>query len=367
MSFKKFSAVSLFCSLLLCSASGHAISREQWATGLKKKGLSVVACPRYVANTRTGLFSGINQAQTLCVGPASRDQLKKAVGGIKFKRFPLDGRFDMGSAFSEVIEQEGDVQTNPCRIGNYPAIVHFQMLNDPSYKVSSTVGVRNFADNKTLYNFEHGRGNQDVESAVNQQGDYYFKVNAYPDPKEPTQPLFQMTMEFMEPYEGYPVTAADMKDARMKPLACPSYLLDLNFGKVYPLAKNYVCTRRFDPIDAGFTPAPFNLGSGLFMSIDPDIDSYGDWTSLPFRISGPTPITYTVDDPADGKGEFNLYLMDLATGRRVTQLVNVRGSIANTTTFINTPGDYYFYARSDSYEPQENGDIQFTISFTSGY
>lgn len=338
-----------------------ASSKKTIVSRFKKLGLKEVACPKYVTHLKSGLSTSISKPHSVCAS-----QIGRAAKGItKYYQkgtFALSGNDKPGIPFAPVIKQEGDVQTVPFEVQNYPAIISWSVSN-ANLRSQFTISVVDAATGKNRHVFYRVRGEGADELVWNIPGRYYLKLQAYGDAREDLQPIFSVAIEYLERYEGDRIAKEDLKWAGVKTKACPKYLFDTRSDKYYSLA-GYACSQGGDLEGAGFTPAPYSPALEFFMVQEIDWSGAGGNFSLPFRISGPTTLLYSVEDPAEGtgrQGTTTIDLIDLTTGKSVDRLVHVRGTIQGTYTSINIPGDYYFNVSTNPVNPEELGDIEWSL------
>lgn len=362
-----YACLALLLSALLIHDNASAISKIN-ASKLKSAGVRTVACPKHFGLLRSGLFDASLPKHWVCANGASLKSNKKLSKYITPKTLLLDGRVNSGFAFDSVFNQEGDVQTGIFEVANMPAKIYWEVTNS-DYKAQVQIAVYDAETGRKKYEKIAIRGEGSSHFAFNFPGRYFVRVNGYGHaPKgedgEEIQPMFSVSMEFMYPYENGTLTSADLKDSEIKTSKCPSQLLDLDSGNLYKL-KGATCTKRDSLEDAYFLQAPFNLARQVFMATEIFEAEEGSYTSYPFRIIKPSLLRYSVQDPTGGKGKTSIYMMDMATGKAVYTIVKgVKGSIQGSTTSLNIPGDYFFMVETDPSDPEENGDISWSLEIT---
>jgi hypothetical protein len=208
------------------------------------------------------------------------------------------------------------------------------------------------------------RGRGDGSFAWNYPGRYYLKMQALPDAEAEVQPTFDISVDFVAPEAIGKISAADFKSGGVTLGACPSLIIDADGAKSYTPPKDVVCSSK-DPEPAGVAAGAVNTKHNMFVRSELSESATGGYVSLPFRINKPTPFVYSVIDPSEFRGATTMYLINLSTNER-TPLVRVRGSIAETTTYINQSGDYYLYIDTDPYQPEKKGDIDWSFSVVGG-
>ena len=363
-----FSLSALTTAAFVALISAHFFAQRAFAlteaateiNKLKKAGVSVAKCPQFIAKQSSGLFTSINTANTICINGAGSKKGQKLLKANKKVPFIYDGKL-RGNGFLDVKGEEGDVNTDPFTEVNYAVAIHFRLAN-ALYSASYKLSILDGENGKTLTTALRGKvpafGWLDWIGA----GKFFFKINALPD-KEANQPVFDVNMEFMDQYEGFPVSKSEIKNAGLKLVPCPALLHDFNGKKLYS-TKGFICSNQDKFEDAGFTAAPINLTTGLFLAQEVSSDiADGAGQGFPFRVLRPTILTYQVDDPAvaDGKkGSVDFYLYNLSTGRE-TLLAEVEGSIASTQTFINLPGDYAVIVKTHPTDLIKYGEIGWEI------
>lgn len=351
-------------SLSLFVLGASLVSQVQAApritpSSLKKAGVKVVACPKFVGHLRGGLFTGITPRSSVCGSGFEKAKPLKKI--LKKRSLPLHNGGALGTPFAEITDQQGDVQTEPFEVKNYPAIIRYE-VRDGGDSSSFKIAVMNATTGKQELLLVRTKG-QEVAGEIswNTPGKFYFRISASGGGRDGAQPVFSVSMDFMQPFEGFSVTERDLKDASVKTSACPKAILDTASGGMVSLGKGFVCTKN-DLSDAGMTAAPFSVGSGLFIGTEIQLEGSGEATSVPFRIAGPTPITYSVSDPSEGgKGSMKAYLVELTSGKR-TEIISVRGSIDGATTSINIPGEYFLLVKPTSANATRNGELSYSLS-----
>jgi hypothetical protein len=353
-----------FATLSLCILATSFISQVEAApritpASLKKAGVKLVACPKFVGHLRGGLFTGITPRTSLCGSGFEKAKPLKKV--LKKRTLPLHNGGAVGSAFTEIIDQQGDVQTEPFEVKNYPAIIRYE-VRDGGDSSSFKIAVMNANTGKQELLLVRAKG-QEVAGEIswNTPGRFYFRISASGGGRDGAQPVFSVNMDFMPPIEGFSVTERDLKEASIKTSACPKAILDAASGGMVSLGQGFVCTKS-DLSDAGMTAAPFSVGTGLFMGTEIQLEGSGEATSVPFRISTPTAISYSVSDPSEGgKGSLKAYLIELKSGKR-TEIISVKGSIDGATTSINIPGEYFLLVKPTSANVARSGELSYSLS-----
>lgn len=371
-----FVALSLSILFFLSAVPGAQAVPVSKAS-LLKKGISTVKCPAFAGNPSSGLSTSVlryevmkkrnlTELKTLCVKRSKLKEVKKAFSRLESQPLSMNG-FVTGTQFAPVVNQEGDVNTDPFQIINYPVIIYYSVDN-ATFSTEFSIDVIDLETERSKKSLLRGRGPVEGRFAFNIPGEYYLKIRNKADPREQIQPVFTVWMEYMEPYEGFSFEKRDLKDAGIKMMKkCPG-MIDLAGQKLISPIKSLVCSKAIDLEEGGAQPAPLNPATQLLMATEIEWAEGGGSITLPFRISAPTALTYSVEDPTEGKGRFYLRLMDLATGKEVKPtLAEVTGSIQETTTFINIPGDYYLFGDTRPYRAEENGDIFWTVSLEASH
>jgi hypothetical protein len=366
--------LSAFAATLLFPQAATSLPRKPsrevlaFANRLKAAGVETVACPKFVSSLKTGWSSSLPaSAKLVCL---KKNDLAKAFKGKRQAVTPqpatmiLSGRYNAGTPFTPVVDGEGDVQTAPFVIGNVPAEITYRISN-ANYNTVVTMSLVNLESGATVERLQTIRGESaDKSFAHNYPGTYYLKIQAEPDAREQLQPQFSVEVNFQPPEGVGPLSRADLSQSRIKTLPCPAVVVDIDGLKSYKLSSDVVCTAR-GVEEAGFTPAPVNLAQNIFIAATLERSSYSDEVTKPVRVSGPTTVVYSVQDPSELKGQTTFELVNLTTGRR-KDLARVKGSISDTTTFINEPGDYFIRVKCNEYKPKELGPITWSILVNGG-
>lgn len=356
----------LFILLVGLSMAATALAQSKLnASKLKSLGVKAVACPKQFGLLRSGLYDTTVPRHSLCANGPSLKSYKKLTKYITNKSLLLSGKINSGFAFEPIFNQEGDVQTGIFQIVNMPAKIYWEVTNS-DFKAQVLISVYDAETGKKKFQKVAVRGEGSSHFAFNFPGSYFVRAQGYGHaPKgedgEEIQPMFSVSMEFMQPYENGPLTKADIKDSEVKTNACPGQLLDLDSGSLYKL-KGLTCTKRDTLEDAYFLHAPFNLARQVFMATEIFESEEGDYVSYPFRIVKPSLLRYSVQDPTGGKGSTTIEMVDMATGKAVYTIVKgVKGTIQGSVTSLNIPGDYYFFVDTSPSDPAENGDISWSL------
>ena len=358
---------ALTIALIAGSAASAGAATSITAATLKKAGANIVSCPLYIGHYHSGLFTSVLKKNSLCMSNASIPT--KARSLLKTYRFAIDGTASTGSGFPAIVNQEGDVQTQPFTITNYPAIISYA-VEESDFQSQFQIAVVNADTGKTAQVFVRSRGSVSGEVAWSIPGRFYLKMNAYGSNKTNLQPLYSASIRFIDRYTGLPVSTNDLKAAGVKTTSCPRYVLSTETGRAYQITTKFFCTSsKSEKIEsAGLTYAPLSLPITLFMVTDISMSGFGGTSSLPFRILSPAPLQYSVADPAEkGHGRFIIDLINPATGKQTSELVNTTGTIDGTTTSVNVSGDYYMYLVTQPYNPQTYGDMGWDISIQTPY
>ena len=200
-------AVSLFAPV---NGFCQAVSAKAEAAKLKKAGVIIVPCPKFIAKLSTGLYTSLNPADVLCSRGASGKKAGQALKKYSKGTFNLDGKLK-GSGFLDVIGQQGDVNTDPFQEINYPVAIFFDMTNadyDATYRFNIIDADTDKSVDEVLKGHVPAAGWVDWVGS----GRFYFKTNALPD-KNGDQPVFNVNMQFMDQYEGFPASKSDLSDS----------------------------------------------------------------------------------------------------------------------------------------------------------
>jgi hypothetical protein len=189
-------------------------------------------------------------------------------------------------------------------------------------------------------------------------------MQALPDAEAEVQPTFDISVEFVVPEVTGKIASSEFKAAEVAVTACPTQIIDADGFKSYIPTKDVLCSAK-NPEAAGVAAGAINTKHNIFVRSELSEAADGGYVSLPFRIKKPTPFVYSIADPTDFRGGTTMYLVNLTTNVRIP-FVRVRGSIAETTTYINQPGDYYLHIDTSPYQPQKNGDIEWSFSVAGG-
>jgi hypothetical protein len=167
----------------------------------------------------------------------------------------------------------------------------------------------------------------------------------------------------MDQYRGTRVSREDISFADIALKPCPTYLYDIYDRKMFTI-DGFVCTNASNLTDAGFTAAPYNLNTGLYLTqeLNPDV-LFGAGQGFPFRIRRPTLLGYQVDDPAvsEGRtGSTDINVINLTTGRVVNHY-SVKGTVKLTQTSLNIPGDYYISVTTRPVDRKKFGEIDWQV------
>ena len=326
-------------------------------------------CPTYVLNAKSGLANSLLPKTTLCLD--TTDLGKKLLKSFVAIDFPLDGRAKLGSPFVPVAEpQQGDMQTSFFTIMHYPAISHYN-ISDLDSAASFWITLMDSSGEPASSRTTRTRGSDDEPFIEGdywniQRGTYYLRFET---DNVTTQPAYQLTPGFLEPYEGYPITASDMKDAGVKLVRCPRTIIDLRTGHLVYLKRGYICSKSSTETisDAGFTIAPYSLANGLFLAQNVDACGQGDGAPLPFRVTTPTVLSYETSDPSEedektgtGRGTTIFTLVDLASGKS-KPIAQIRGTAQNNAFYLNVPGEYYIKINTSPYNADTWGDISWSV------
>jgi hypothetical protein len=366
--------LTAFAATLLFPLAATSLPRKPsrevlaFAKRLKAAGVQTVACPKFVSSLNTGWSSSLPaSAKLVCL---KKNDLAKAFKGKRQTVTPqpaamiLSGRYNAGSPFTPVVDEEGDVQTAPFVIGNVPAEITYRIAN-ANYDTLVTMSLIDLESGDTVQRLHTIRGERSEKSfAHNLPGTYYLKIQAEPDAQAQLQPQFSVSVNFQTPEGVGPLSRADLSRSGIKTIPCPAVVVDIDGLKSYKLPSDVVCTAR-GVEEAGFTPTPVNLAKNIFIEATLERSSYSDEVTKPFRVSGPTTVVYSVQDPSELEGDTTFELVNLTTGRR-KELAQVRGSISDTTTFINEPGDYFIRVRCNERNPEELGPITWSILVNGG-
>lgn len=359
-------ALTFTMGLLILSITQTSSASPVTEKLLKKYDLKKIKCPDYIAHMGSGLTTSILKSKTFCLKSKRLGKLKKRL--VKGK-LVIDGTHDRGEAFDPVDRQEGDVNTNPFRIANYPAIIHYQLRNaaikkpftmsmaDPQtgkvdrsfYRVLAKAVTDPYAEDP--YESDYVEGLEWSGSVIwNNPGEHFLKLKALPyvykedGETYEVQPEFSASISFMEEYIGERVSKGDMRFAEVKARKCPKLIIDADTGKYFKVGNKFTCTKKVTADDmemAGFTIAPFNLGKEVFMARDIEIEITGDSQTFPFRVEDIRWMDYSVDDLSNGKASVNMSLRNFSNCKIVDRsLVSVKGNISYTRTALNIPGDY---------------------------
>ena len=319
---------------------------------LQKAGARLSVCPTYVGHLKSGLYSSMSPG-AVC----------GSFGKVKSKKFkPTKAPFALsssspkGSVFQPVSSQEGDTRTELFSIGNYPALISYQvedggtfiidLLDSTGKKVSSIADVRGASSNVV---------------AINTPGVFSLRASGAPEGKDGQQPSYTISMSFMDPYEGSPVSMRDLADASIKPVPCPKSILASSAEGMVDIPSGTVCSKK-DMGDAGMTAASFNLVSGLFLAPSINVEGTEATTTLPFRVGAPTRVSYEVSDPSpNGTGGFKVLLVNLETGKE-TPFISSRGSVGSGESTINVTGDYYLRIETRPTSPKKNGPLSYAVA-----
>ncbi|MBX7137982.1 MAG: hypothetical protein K1X83_08365 [Oligoflexia bacterium] len=344
--------ITLLTGMLYANAAVGDVSISK----LSSLGIKFAPCPNYIAHLRGGIATSVLKPTTLCV---KSGDLAKASKYLFKRRMVLDGSFQAGTAFAGIYGQEGDVQTLPFEVVNFPAEISFY-IDNANDKSRFEISIINADTNKSINSYVRARGSGQGHVAWAYPGRYYLKIQAVGDPQEELQPVFDVTMQYMDTPFGFSVTRDDMKTSGLRTMPCPKALVDIKTGNTYAIGKKFVCTKAGGEAvtDAGFSLAPLNLGHTIFLADALDDFGCGDSLWLPFRVTRPRYMDYSVDDPTSGKGSLSMNLYEFTANHKVTPtLVQVKGSIMGTTTSMNAPGDYYILGRANSSNPEANGEM----------
>lgn len=339
-----------------------------FANRLKAAGVQTIACPKFVSSLKTGWSSSLStSAKLVCL---KKDDLAKGIKGQRKGMAPqpttmaISGRYEAGTPFTPVVDEEGDVQTDPFVIGNVPAEITYRIAN-ANFNTIVTISLVDLESGNTVERLQTIRGEHTEKSfAHNYPGTYYLKIQAEPDAREQLQPRFSVEVNFQAPEVIGPLSKADLSQSRIKTTQCPAVIVDLDGMRSYKMPRDAVCTARGIE-EAGFSRAPLNLAHNILLEPFLERSSYSDEVTKPFRVSGPTSVVYSVEDPSEMKGQTTFELVNLTTGRR-KELARVKGSIADTTTFINEPGDYFIRVKCNENKPKELGPINWSIAVSGG-
>lgn len=366
MRFRSSICSVLFIALLVLGLRGDVYGLASLTSArLKRLGLRVVSCPHFIAYGKTGLATSVLSNTSLCIKSTNVKKLKNKVSSAKLV---IDGSQSSGAAFSPIVNSEGDVQTQPFRVSNYPAIISYQ-VSEANTRARFQITVMNAATGREVFRLLRlGGGTSQViegDIAFNNSGTYYLKINGYGTSAsrkatQELQPNYSVSMNFLESYTSYPVSRGDMRMAGMKSTTCPAYIIDTTSNKMYRVGSRFICSRSAlaRVLDAGFIHAPLNLGLTMFLARNPSNEGIGTQTGLPFRILRSTPLDYSVDDPSEGSGSTDIYLNNLVTSKTAAHLVSVTGNIQGTTTYINVPGDYFLRITTSPHSQATLGDIE---------
>lgn len=357
--------------VLLLPSLGQAESLKKLRSTLEKSGVIMTSCPKYMVGLNTGRLTPFlptaSAEHLFCIrsGNVGAAYSKKPEKAPKFAPMILNGKYDRGTPFPPIEDQEGDVQTEPFTVANAPAIIRYS-VSDASLGTEFTIKLLEASTGRVLETLYRVKGERDGHFAWNYPGKYYLRLQAKPDSgeKDPDfqgQPKFSVSVEFSVPEPGEAVTAAELREVGVKTVPCPTQLFDSLSRTLFKIpAKGIACARKGTE-EAEFVPAPINTTHNLFLKGGLEVEDSGDYVSLPVRVLGPTPFTYSVDDPTSVSGKLRINLINLTTGRSYN-LVSVTGSISSTTTSINIPGDYFFFVKTSPRRPAEHGDISWSFS-----
>ena len=377
---KKGYLVALFATITACVSGLTAqATPKYWKTPelfapiAQKYGISTVRCPNAVVNLNSGLATSLLSGWTVCL--ESTAALKNAVAKKKLKAlgppvdFPLKGNAILGTPFTAMYDQEGDLTTDDFVVGHYPAIAHYTITHFDG-KATFNISYYSRQTHKYFNGFERVHGlNLTAEDELSGdawlvgRGSYFIRIDTN---NRTSQPLFSITSSFMDPYEGSALSSGDVKDAGIKLTKCPKYLLDLRKGRIAQPGRGYSCTKSSIASleDAGFTNAPYSLAVGMFMATGIDASGAGDAKLLPFRVAKtPTQLVYSVNDPSEKQvGTTKFRLFDLATDTYVEKIAEVTGSIAGTTYNLNFAGEYMVEILTTPSQPEKYGDLEWSVS-----
>jgi hypothetical protein len=377
----------LFLILLIISVPQLFVVKQAFAKNKQiklftKAGYKETQCPRHIANLKSGLLTSILLKDTACYVRAqnsvvvdSKKNNKKKKKPIKFQfvPFPLNGKLSLGRAFDKIEDQEGDVRTEPFVIGNFPAIISYA-VKGPDEESSSNISnfklvVENVETGKLEYVLYRADGSVTGEFVVSNPGSYILRAvakggNLGKDQGE-FQPSFTVSIRFMAAYRGKKISPNLLREFGKNVVKCPEVIADRTSDNLVQINSDYRCfgnVARDDLESVGFVYAPYNFSRKLFLSKVVEYEGEGDHVWLPFRIERSTDITYSISDPAEGRGDTTFQLINLNENSKDLDQVEVSGSISNTLTKASIVGDYYIFVSTRPYQPKKNGDIEWSYT-----
>lgn len=345
------------CSLLtvgasLLAAPHSAIAAPKITSKLiSKSGAKLSKCPAFIGVLKSGLYSNLSPNIFCGSGFNKIKKLNSRKVGL-----PLINAAVRGSTFESLDNQQGETKTELFEIKNYPAIISYQVTGaGAKFKIELLDSTEKRVD--TLVD-RRGEGSNTI--ALNTSGQFSLHITASASGRDAEQPTYSVSMTFMDPYEGAPVSVRDLIEAGIKTLPCPKSILDAS-ATMTDIPSTTICTKK-NPEDAGMTPAPFNAATGLFITSSLQFEGSGDSTSLPFRALAGTRVSYSVTDPSpNGTGSLRATLVEMGSGKSIP-LVSTKGSITGGSTVINKAGDYSVVVETKSTKPEENGELSYSIS-----
>lgn len=359
--FASLLGLSLFATIQHATAQKLSPQAERYAQFLKKAGLVTTPCPKFISSLKSGLSTSVSVPNAVCIASGN----VKTAHAKNLKTLPVvskmivSGAFSRGVRFSPVVNQQGDVQTDAFTVANAPAVINYKVTNGTD-KTMLEITIGDATTGRTLQTLYRVRGTGEGSVGWNVPGKYFLRMQAQPDSQAMVQPSFSASVDFVAPTPVGRFTSADFVRGKLKINKCPSQMVSVDGNKSYLFSTDLVCTDK-SPEAVGLEATPVNHAFNTFMGRELDEYGTGTFTSIPFRVTRPVKVVYSVSDPSGYSGNTRIKLFEYVSGRE-KELANVVGSIDNTTTFINQPGDYYIGIITNPYNERENGDIDWSFS-----